>query len=180
MWSTAVLNLGGPNLCPWFLVLFKNSSNTEAGSSSLKPLRILKVSMSRARSLLSSRVKSPRSAILLLYPLWRIEETNLVARACTFSRCYTSTGLIGDQNWALYSSSSLTSALYRASTVFFKMLFPLSQYPLYIAQDLLRHLLRTNTLRRALEVRPDDNPYIPFFVNAGYLRTKKRIVQASA
>ena len=46
-----MLNLGGPNLYPWFLVLFNVSSNTEAGSSPLKPLRILKVSMSRARSL---------------------------------------------------------------------------------------------------------------------------------
>ena len=65
-----MLNLGGPNLYPSFFILFKDSSNTEAGSSPLKPRRILNVSMSRARSLLSSTVKSPRSASLLdLIPL---------------------------------------------------------------------------------------------------------------
>ena len=113
-------------------------------------------------------------------PLVANRRDNLVARACTFSRRYTSTGLIGDQNWALYSSSGLTSALYRASAVFFKLLVPLAKYPLHISQDLLRYLLRTNTLLRGLKVRRDDKPYVPFFINAGYLRTKKRIVLTSA
>ena len=51
--------------------------------------------MSRPLSLLCSRVKSPRSASLLWYPLWRIEGTSLVARACTFSRRSMSTRLSG-------------------------------------------------------------------------------------
>ena len=98
-------------------VLFTDSSNTEAGSSPLKTLRILKVLMSRPLILLCSRVKSPRSASLLWYPLWRIEGTSLVALACTFSRRSTPTSLIGGHNWAPYSSRGLTNALYRASTV---------------------------------------------------------------
>ena len=63
--QSTVLNLSFTNLYPLFRVLLTNSSYTETGSSPLKPLRILKVSMSKLQSLLCSWVKSPRSAILL-------------------------------------------------------------------------------------------------------------------
>ena len=83
---------------PRFSVLFMDSSNTKGGSIPLKLLRILKFSMNRTWSLLCSRVKSSKPASLFWYPLWRIKGTNLVSRACTFSRHHSSTCLIRDQN----------------------------------------------------------------------------------
>ena len=59
-------------MCRWVEVRGRLNSDwigrCAAGSSPLKHLRILKVSMSRHLSLLCSRVKSPRSASLLWFP----------------------------------------------------------------------------------------------------------------
>ena len=61
-----------------------------------------------------------------------------------------------DQNWAPNSSSGLTNALYAVQGNH-RLLVLVSKHSLHVAQDLLSLFSRNNTLRKAIDVRCDDN-----------------------
>ena len=146
-----MLKLGGTTFKPCFLVLFTDSSNTEAGSSPLKPLRILNVSMNRTICLICSRVHLFET--LHVYPPNRRPELDTVLQQRPY-QC----PVQGKH----------------------RLLIPVVEHLLYIAQVILCLLLCSYTLRGALEVRRDVNPYTILTSSSKKSRASSKTVTSSS